>query len=270
MNDDTQLKRLTRELEALQGGRRYDHVMDVASRILAIDPRDAFALSCLAYAHYGKGCDTKEDAQFAAMRRVTEQGLALYPESPTFYYQLYVYHLWYGGAQYIQARDCLLAAISRQPLHGFYYRQLGEIYLINREAGKAATYLRKAVELSPEDAEFRSRLALALLRQHKVNESLDMAEKALSQAPDDMQVLDTVGMIYILTGDLDKADKFFRDAIRHDPTDMYFHQHQDWIKRELRDREQRQKQGRPYTPLYIRQKQTKRFFDEDGETTVAL
>jgi hypothetical protein len=77
-------------------------------------------------------------------------------------------------------------------------------------------------------------------------------------------------MIYILLGDLEKADKFFREAIKRDPTYNYFHQHQDWIKRELHDRDLREKQGRKYTPLYIRQKQTKRFFDEDGGTTVAL
>ncbi len=270
MNDDDQLQRLSRELQAIIGSKRYDHIKDVASRILALNPRDPFALSCLAEAQYHHACQTSDDEEFSRMHQTLSRALALYPEEAHFYYQLYLYYLWYGGAQYIQARDCLLAAIRLQPQSAMLYRALGEIYLINREADKAVEHLGKAVELSPPEAEYRSRLALALLRQHKVSQSLEVAERALSDAPDDMKVLDTVGMIYILLGDLDKADRFFREAIRRDPTYNYFHQHQDWIKRELRDRQKQEAQGRKYTPLYIRQKQTKRFFDEDGETTVAL
>ena len=95
-----------------------------------------------------------------------------------------------------------------------------------------------------------------------------MAKQALHDDPNDMQVLDTVGMIYILLGDLQKADQFFRDAMRRDPNHNYFQKHMDWIKRELKDKEHRESQQRKYTPLYLRQKGTKRFFDEDNVNVV--
>lgn len=268
--DPKQLEQLTAELNALAGSHRYDLTRDVATRILALDPNHFGALIFLAHAQYQAARASGSDDDFTAMRRTIERALSAYPLEADLYYLLYHYYLWYGGAQYIQARNCLLTAIKLQPTTAEYYRQLGEIYLINREADKAAGYLQEAVRLSPDVAEYRSRLALALLRQHKIRESRDMAEQALRDAPDDMRVLDSVGMIYILLGDLDKADRFFRDAIRRDPTYNYFHQHMDWIKRELRDRKQRHEQGRKYTPLYIRQKGTKRFFDEDGPNTVAI
>lgn len=267
---DEPLDRLRRELSALEGSKRYDHIKDVASRILASEPSDAYALSCLAAAQYTEACATQDDQHFSVMKSTVERALAYWPEEAHFHYMMYLYHLWYGGAQYIQARDFMLEAIRLRPLSGQYFRCLGEIYMINREADKAARYLAEAVKLSPHEAEYRCRLALALLRQHKITESVDMAERALSDAPDDMQVLDTVGMIYILLGDLGKADRFFREAIKRDPTYNYFHQHMDWIKRELHDKQRREAQGKKYSPLYKRQRQEKRFFDEDGETTVAL
>ncbi len=268
--DDDQLSRLHAEFRALSGSHRYDLVADIATKILALTPTDASALYGLAAAQYEKARKSTSDNDFAAMRETLERALSMYPNTPDFYYLLYHYYLWYGGAQYIQARDCLLTAVKLAPQVAVYYRDLGEIYLINREADKAVKYLQEAVRLAPNKAEYRSRLALGLLRQHKVAESRNVAERALSDAPDDMQVLDTVGMIYILLGDVEKADNFFREAMKRDPTYNYFQQHMEWVKRELKDKQQREKQGKKYTPLYIRQKGSKRFFDDDGENTVAI
>lgn len=270
MSADSPIEQLHGQLQALSGSHRYDLIADVARKILALQPADIQALHSLAGAQYAKALRSKSDDDFTAMRETVDRALALYPGQAEFYHFMYLYYLWYGGAQYIQARDCLRKAINLQPEDAFYQRALGEIYLINREADKAVKYLREAVRLDPTTAEYRSRLALGLLRQHKVSESKDAADQALHDAPDDMQVLDTVGMIYILLGDLDKADRFFREAMRRDPTHNYFQQHMDWIKRELKDKQRREAQHKSYTPLYIRQKQSKRFFDEDGETTVPL
>ncbi len=268
-NND-QLAHLYNELQALVGSHRHDLIISVATRILALDPRNKFALYNLIAAQYQLAQTSGSDEAFATMRQTTERALSLYPNDGYLFFMLFHYYLWYGGAQYVQARDCLLRCIELEPRNAEYFRWLGEIYLINREANKAAKYLQEAVRLAPHEASYRSRYALALLRQHKIKESSEMAAKALSDDPDDMSVLDDVGMVYILLGDLQKADRFFRDAIRRNPTYNYFHQHMDWIKRELRDKEQRDKQGKKYTPLYIRQKGSKRFFDEDGPTTVAV
>jgi tetratricopeptide (TPR) repeat protein len=258
------LDHLLRQLHALAGGHRHDMVADTATKILALDPQNRDALINLAVAQYQQARLAESDEAFARMRQTTEYALSIYPTEAYLYYLLHLYYLWYGGDQYVDARDCILNAIKLDPQNGWYYRQLGEIYLINREADKAVGYLQEAVRLAPEEAEYRSRLALALLRQRKVRESIALAEQALKDAPDNMSVLDTVGMIYILLGDLEKADRFFRDAIKRDPTYNYFHQHMDWLKRELRDKGERERQGKKYTALYIRQKGSKRFFDEDS------
>lgn len=264
--DTDEIKRLARELEAVSGTGRHAHIKDLATRILAYDPTNGFALFQLGSAQYHEArLSSEPEPALEEMHRTVSRAISLYPNEPPFYYQMYLYYLWHGGEQYVHARDSLLVCIKLDPQNAYYFRQLGEIYLINREADKAVKYLKEAVRLDPEVAEYRSRLALGLLRQHKIAECKQMAQRALSDDPDDMQVLDTVGMIYILLGELDKAEKFFRDAIRRDPTYNYFHQHMDWIKRELQDKAKRDRDGRRYTPLYIRQKGSKRFFDEDRD-----
>lgn len=270
MSDSDQVQRLYNELALIASSHRYDLVADVCTRILTINPSDYIALVSLGFAQYEQARRSEQDEDFMLMRTTAERALALYPDESDLHYLLFHYYLWYGGAQYVQARDCIQRAIQLNPLSSQYYRWLGEIYLINREADKAAKYLHEAVQLSPEIASYRSRYALALIRMHKVADGKAVAERALQDGPDDMRVMDDVGMIYILLGDLDKANRFFRDAIQRDPTYSYFHQHMAWIKREQRDKSQRDAHHKKYTPLYIRQKQTKRFFDEDGPDTIPI
>lgn len=268
-NED-HLENLYAQLDSLEGSHRFDLIIAAAVKILALRPDDMQALYSLANAQYYKASRSADNEDFAEMRKTVDHALSKYPGVAEFHYLLHLYHLWYGGNQYVNGRDCLLEAIRLQPEAAFYQRALGEIYLINREADRAVIHLQEAVRLDPNTAEYRSRLALGFLRQHKISDCKRTAEQALHDAPDDMKVLDTVGMIYILLGDLEKADRFFRDAIRRDPTYNYFQQHMDWVKRELKDKRQREQQQRKYTPLYLRQKGTKRFFDEDSEKAVPV
>lgn len=262
---DEILPRLENTLHTVWGTHRHDLVAEAARKILAVQPDHRDALLALASAQYHTALSSKQDQaeRLDAMLATCQAALKAHPQDAWFYYYIYLYYLWHGGSQYLLARDAMLKAIKLQPENAYWYRQLGEIYLINREANKAARHIGRAVELDPGEAEYRSRLALALLRQHKVDQSMAAARQALSEAPDNPKVLDTVGMIYILAGDLDAADKFFRDAIRRIPTYNYFQQHIDWIEREQKDQSRRTAEGKRYTPLYLRHKGTKRFFDED-------
>lgn len=87
-----------------------------------------------------------------------------------------------------------------------------------------------------------------------------MANQALKDGTDEARNFDTVGMIYTLAGELDKGEELFREALRMVPTYDYYQKHIDWVKREKNDRDLRHQQGKSYTPLYLRQRDTKRFF----------
>ena len=250
------LANLIQALETLAGSHRNDLIIEKAHEVLKIDPHNFQAFFYLGWAY-------NNSRQYDKMYETLQNALAEHAREPCLYHQLAYYYMAQGGKDYIKAKEAEEKAIQLDPKNSSYYRILGEIYLINREADKAAKALQKAVDLDPDYAEYRSRLALALLRLHKKHESLEMAEKALSQEPDNERVLDSVGMIYILSGELETAEKFFREALKRFPTYDYYQKHLAWVLREKEDQKNRHAQGKKYTPLYLRHKGTKLHFNED-------
>lgn len=258
MNNDI-LTQLEDKLWLYMGSHRFDIVIETAKEILKQEPIHRDAFQGLVRSEYYLG-------QYDTMFEDCKAALRHFPEDPIFYYYMYLYYLGRNVDESLHRESIILSkeniekAVQFAPENAFYHRQLGEIYLINREPDKAAEELSLAVKLDPDDAEYKSRLALALLRLRKLHESEELVTRALQEDPDEPHVLDTVGMIYILRGELDKAEKFFYDAVKRVPTYNYFRKHIEWIEREKKDKIARESQGKKYTPLYLRQTGTNRFF----------
>ena len=255
MTDQDQLIQLEQTLRIIINGHRSDLILEKARKILALDTSNRLAHEALIVAY-------NRSEQYDLMLQACRDALVLWPDDDWLYHSLYLYYL-NTGVDYLKGKEAIENAIELNPSNARYYRDLGEIYLINREADKAVKYLSKAAELDPNNAEFRSRLALGLLRLHKLRESIEMAEKALKDDPGDNDVLDTTGLIYALAGQLEKAEDLFKSALRDRPTYQYFQKHLDLVFKEKYDRENRTRQGMSYTPLYLRHKGTKLHFDED-------
>lgn len=254
-----ELINLETELSHFVGTHRNDLTIETAKKILAIQPANQFAHRALVTGYINSQLD---DLAFTSCK----SALSYFPEDDYLYMMMYYYGLHKGD--YLLSKDSIEKAISINPQNASYYRDLGEVYLINWEHEKAERFLKKAVELDPTNPEFRSRWALSLLRCKRVGESLDVIKKSLREDPDNKDVLDTSGMVYILSGELDAAEELFLEALKRFPTYNYFQKHLDWAKREKADRESRVAQRRSYTPLYLRQTGTKRFFDEDKGSVI--
>lgn len=254
---DTALDKLINALEVWAGTHRYDLIIDTALKILSLDPQNRLAMYRLLMAY-------NNTQQYDKLLEGTRLALSYWPDDDVFYEYVYLYFLYQGGKDYIKARNAMLKAIELNPTKAPWYRNLGEIYLINREPEKAEKYLIQAVKLSPNNAEYRSRLALAQIRLHKINESLAAITKCLKDEPDDQHVLDNSGMVLLLLGEIDQAEELFRDALRRFPVYNYFQAHLEWVLREKADKTLRESRGLRYTPLYLRQHDRKRFFDEEA------
>ncbi|OGC49752.1 hypothetical protein A3A69_02280 [candidate division WWE3 bacterium RIFCSPLOWO2_01_FULL_37_15] len=254
---DITLQKLENSLEILSETHRYDLIIDIALKILSLDPQNLYATYELLRAY-------NNTQQYEKLIESTTRALTIWPNNDILYEFVYLYYLSKGGLEYLKARDAMQKALELNPNNAAWHRNLAEIYLINREPDKAEKYLSNAVKLKPLNAEYRSRLALSQIRLHKVKESLESISKCLRDDPDDQYVLDNAGMVYILAGEIEKAEELFRDALRRFPTYNYFQSHLDWVLKEKVDKEVRLTKGLKYTPLYIRQKDRKRFFDEES------
>jgi predicted Zn-dependent protease with MMP-like domain len=83
--------------------------------------------------------------------------------------------------------------------------------------GEAVDELSRAVELDPEDAEFRSRLALALFRSGRFTEASVEVEQALKTDPRLPDAHFVRALLAERRGRLAEADEGFLDASRLDP-----------------------------------------------------
>ncbi|MBI2194010.1 MAG: tetratricopeptide repeat protein [Planctomycetes bacterium] len=101
---------------------------------------------------------------------------------------------------------------------GYSYREAGDVE-------KASGAYRRAMALDPENPKAYNDLAyLYLHAQQDVPEAIALGEKALSLAPDDPAVMDTLGYGYYLHGDLARSHDLLSRAARRGRSDeLFFH-----------------------------------------------
>ena len=84
----------------------------------------------------------------------------------------------------------------------------------------------KSLKINPDDAYILNYLAYSWLeRDYKINEALDMLEKAYQQKNDDPYIIDSIGWAYYLIKDYLKAEKFLKKAVQLMPEDPIVNDH---------------------------------------------
>ncbi len=105
------------------------------------------------------------------------------------------------------------------------YRRGGSYERIGRyeEADKD---LLQALMINPEDAYILNYLAYSWLeRDYKINEAIEMLEKAYSYKSNDPYIIDSIGWAYYLEQDFLKAEKFLKRAVELMPDDPIVNDH---------------------------------------------
>jgi len=91
---------------------------------------------------------------------------------------------------------------------------------------KADQDLLAALKIKPQDAYVLNYLAYSWLeRNYKINEAIDMLEKAYSLKSNDPYIIDSIGWAYYLIDDYKKAEEFLRRAVEIMPEDPIVNDH---------------------------------------------
>lgn len=166
----------------------------------------------------------------------------------------------------VLTRDAFYSAVIADPTDWLSYRDLGEIYLINRDHEKAYVCFHEACRLNPLDPEPKARMALAAVRLGRIGEARAFVEEVKRAAGSDTTVdpmtFDSAGMVKLLLGEFDEAEELLRKALSYRPHYPYFLSHIRLLTTERSDHASRISSGRRYTPLYIRQRGGLRYFDD--------
>jgi len=95
--------------------------------------------------------------------------------------------------------------------HAMLREQLGEF-------AQMESLLRKLISQKPDHAHAHNALGYHFAdRNERLEEALMLIERALSLAPNDAHILDSVGWVHFRLGNLDLAEKYLRQAYRQQP-----------------------------------------------------
>jgi len=86
--------------------------------------------------------------------------------------------------------------------------------------------LKDSLKIIPNDAYVLNYLAYSWLeRDYKINDAIEMLERAYEQESNDPYIIDSIGWAYYLTNDYTKAEKFLKRAVQLMPYDPIVNDH---------------------------------------------
>ena len=98
---------------------------------------------------------------------------------------------------------------------------LYEAAMLADKTGKPEIFerlIRQLIQVKPDHAHAYNALGYSLLeRNERIAEAVELVEKALQLAPDDIAIMDSVGWGYYRSGKLDESVKFLRKAFAGNP-----------------------------------------------------
>ena len=142
--------------------------------------------------------------------RDVDRALALDPDDP---WPLRVRAEYRVAAGLLEpAREDALRYLERRPDDARMHFLLGLVYERSNDAPRAIAAYRRAAELDPNGFLARNNLAELLAREGDVKAGLRVAQEAYRIAADDPHVLDTLGNLYLLEGNSERAIYFLEDA----------------------------------------------------------
>ncbi len=105
------------------------------------------------------------------------------------------------------------------------YRRGGSFERL-KDYSSADKDLQRSIKIDPDDAYVLNYLAYSWLeRNYKINDAIEMLEKAYSQKENDPYIIDSIGWAYYLIDDFTKAEKFLKRAVELMPDDPIVNDH---------------------------------------------
>jgi adenylate cyclase len=167
-------------------------------------------------------------------QKIAEEGLAMCPESPTFYRLLAVVNMnyyWFDLSKspqgYIEkAEEFLQKTLAMDENNSDAYGNLSQLYLVRRDYDRAVAEAEKSLSLDPGSAWGLWRYARVLTAAGRPEEAIPLQEKAIRLNPlAPAPFYGDLGLAYRLTGRFEEAVRFYKKASERAPNDFWFHAH---------------------------------------------
>ena len=118
-----------------------------------------------------------------------------------------------------------LERVRRYPRDLEAHLSLADMYMNWHRYDKAIEYYQNALQIDPNYKLAVNQLAYCYAYANDFENSLAMLEKYKALASDEPNPYDSMGEIYSILGELEKADENFQEALEHDPSFIATHNH---------------------------------------------
>ena len=191
--------------EHAYGQRRLSEAIDYAQAALQTNQEEANARRLLASAQ----------TELARLESRAREQVRSFPGQASGYEALA--QVLAARGESLQATEALEKALALGLDTPALRGQLGDLYLSLGRADDAARHFRQALNHRPKSAALRVALANALQGQNRHEEAESLVLEALEREADNVAAHETLGLIYLNRGELDKAQVQFEAMLHTDP-----------------------------------------------------
>jgi len=211
-------------------------VLEIAKRILEIDPNHEEALNYMAQYYYTK-------RKYEEAKNIYENLLSKKPDSKDLYVNLGL--IYYQLKNYKKAEELLLKALSYDPyddkvlallkkvyeawgikkslpqikLNDNVLVQRGLDYYNNKNYQKAIEFFKKALEANPNSFEAMNNIGACYYMLGDYDNAEYWFSKAINAKIDYIQAYSNLAYVLIQKGKIDMAEKIIKDGLKYKPND---------------------------------------------------
>jgi len=195
------------QVRTLRELKKNDQAIELLESVIADDKSrspDMFVLLASMYQQ------NKQDEQG---KNTFVRGLKKYPDDGQLLYE-YGLFLDYSGDQQ-QAIDVMKKVIQLDPEHAAALNYVGYSWADKKiHLDTALAYIKRAVELKPENGYIRDSLGWVYYRQGRLKEAISNLEEAAKLSSEDPSILDHLGDVYLESGHPDKALQTYKQGLK--------------------------------------------------------
>jgi tetratricopeptide (TPR) repeat protein len=157
-----------------------------------------------------------EDAEnYAEARQILNQGIKDHPDNVKLHFRLGVIADKMGDKE--ACIEEMKIVIELDPQHANALNYLGYTYAdLGRNLDEAESLIRKALTYAPDDGYITDSLGWVYYKKGKYAQALEYLKKAVELVPDDPIILEHLGDVYLKLGDKKKALKYYRLSLENE------------------------------------------------------
>lgn len=144
----------------------------------------------------------------------------------------------YNSNKIAEAKEIFLNIIKDDDKHHYSINMLGFISNLEGDFKSSSRYIKKAVDLAPQEGSYRNNLGVLYLEEQKYEQALEQFLEAIKYSPSNSEAHSNAGYVTYIKGDFEKAKGFFEKALSYNPANMMAYLHGAAIYRNLNQNSQ--------------------------------